>query len=158
MERTLTTEIRVRSASAMRIAEIDRLKFNEAVADGLYPCAPATKRGSVRLFNENDLVALYIFARLIDNGITPRMAGPLACEFAEEARLNPHEDRIIYVKSYGGMGTFLAGSQWNPDYLKHGGRTGLGQVVFALDFNVAEIRQVIAEAIEDERSIIGEDE
>lgn len=155
----MKTETRVRSGAAMRIASIDRLKFNEAVADGFYPCAPRTTRGSVRLFNEDDLVALCIFARLLEYGLIPRMAGALACDFAEQARLNPKEDRIIYVKSLSGMGTFFPGSHWYPDYLKNNVTYGgVGRVAFAMDFNVAEIRQVIAEAIEDERSIIGEDE
>lgn len=70
---------KVRSAMAMDVVGLDRLRFNEAVTDGFYSCAPETQRGKVRLFGEADLVNLFIFARLLKVGLTSRRAGEIAC-------------------------------------------------------------------------------
>src|SRR5438132_13846853 len=89
---------RVRSAIALQLVNLERLKFNEAVANGHYPCAPITTAGSVRLFAEDDLVALYVFARLLELNVASRRAGQLACEFKSHMRSKGTEDadRIVY--------------------------------------------------------------
>lgn len=70
----------VRSGLAAKIAGLSIDRFNEAVAAGFYPCAPAARPGSPRLFAENDLVALCIYAQCISIGLAPREAGDLACK------------------------------------------------------------------------------
>lgn len=69
----------VSSAEALEIAGLSRVKFNEIVADGLYPCAPRTEKGVARVFTRDDLVTLVAFARALQLGMTSRAAGPLVC-------------------------------------------------------------------------------
>lgn len=141
----------------MRVARLDRPKFNQAVADDYYRCAPPTVAGSVRLFQEDDLVTLYVFARLLELGVLPRRAGQLACEFKSALRDRndkPH-DRVIYVR--GTTDDFWTDADhYDPDHEKKGkGYRGVGPIVMSVEFNVGTIRRLIDEAIEFERSIVG---
>jgi hypothetical protein len=150
-------KLRVRSALAMRIANVDRQKFNEAVSNGHCPCAPSTTAGSVRLFSEDDLVVLYVFARLLELQMLPRMAGRLACEFRDEMRSSSSNgsDRIVFVKSEN-MSHFFSSKHYEPDHEANGRHyPGIGRVILSIDFYVGTIRSVIAARIEDERSILG---
>lgn len=150
---------KVRSVLAMKIAHADRQKFNEAVAGGMYPCAPETMRGSSRIFDEDDVIGLTVFSRLIDLGLTPRMAGSLACNFMSTARNAPDEDRIVYVKGANGVGHFFTGSNYDPDIEKKGRHYSMiSPVVYSIDFNVGEIRKKFRTMVEEERMIIGPDE
>jgi hypothetical protein len=148
---------RVRSAVAMRVVNLDRLKFNEAVANGYYTCAPITTAGSVRLFAEDDLVALYVFARLLELNVAPRRAGQLACEFKSHMRSRGNEaaDRIIYVRGQHDD-FFTTPKQYDPDHeKKNRAHTGIGRVVLHIEFYLSHIRSIIAEQIEYENSIMG---
>lgn len=148
MPRTL-----VRSSFAVRIARLDRVAFNESVANNFYSCAPPTTKGSSRRFTEDDLVGLYIFARLMDMGMLPRHAGPLACQFKEAASANRDEDRLIYVKGQA-VSRMFTGSQYDRDNAKKGtSYRGIGPVITSLEFHVGKIRQIIREAIEKERPV-----
>ncbi|MEK4034288.1 hypothetical protein WOC76_12480 [Methylocystis sp. IM3] len=73
----------VKTSIALRVAGLDRIKFNLIVHSGFYECAPETTEGSARLFEENDVVALVVFGDLLGVGILPRFAGPMACELRE---------------------------------------------------------------------------
>jgi hypothetical protein len=55
-----------RLKSALRIVDLDSTTFENAVAKGEYTTAPTTSRGAPRLFSIDDLVPLWIFARLIE--------------------------------------------------------------------------------------------
>lgn len=150
---------KVRSPLAMQITRADRQKFNEAVANGFYPCAPDTIRGSSRIFDENDLVSLFIFARLLEFGLPPRSAGSLACKFMEKSSNNPEEDRIVFAKGISGAGHFFLGGEYDPDIEKKGRfYHGISPVAFTVDFHVSNIRAIIRREIEAERMIIGADE
>ena len=63
--------------------------FHEAVHDGFYPCAPATRSGSKRRFERHHLVGLCVFRRLLDLGLPARVSGPAACEAQLFAELYP---------------------------------------------------------------------
>ena len=75
-----TKEYLFRHRLAMEIAGIDPLIFNKIVADGFYECAPEAVIGKARPFTENDLLGLIILKHLMDMGMTPRHAGPIACD------------------------------------------------------------------------------
>lgn len=83
------------SAWAMQITGVNRLRFNEAVFAGLYPCAPPTEERRKRYFGTNDVIALYAFGQLTSTGITPRVAGEIACSIAE--LMNTHGDSLEAV-------------------------------------------------------------
>jgi hypothetical protein len=148
---------RVRSAIAMRVVNLDRLKFNEAVANDHYPCAPFTTSGSARLFAEDDLVALYVFARLLELNVAPRRAGQLACEFKSHLHSRGEEvvDRVVYVRGQHEE-FFTIPNNYDPDHeKKNRGYPGIGRVVLHIEFYVTHIRSIIAEQIEYENSILG---
>ena len=102
------SKLKVSSTFATEIADVDKLRFNEAVASGLYPCAPATKAGAVRYFDLNDIIVLTVYRHLLHEGTLPRSAGPMACGLLDLLRQFPEAERVVWVKSsMGSDGWFL---------------------------------------------------
>src|SRR5438876_1045871 len=91
---------RVRASLACRIVNLDRVKFNDAVNSGAYPCAPGTRGGSARLFDEAALLPLFFFARLTEFGIPTTRAGQLACEIDSALKGRGVEDatRVVLLR------------------------------------------------------------
>lgn len=174
----MTYPLRVRSAMAMRVVNLDRQKFNEAVANGQYPCAPSTVKGSARAFDSNDLLSLFFFARLTEFGLSASKAGKMACEMAMCARDDTAEPatRIIYVHGSYASGFFIANKvkrpadgviadNYDPEHETPNEAhptgwhyPGNGRVVFTIEFYIKHVREMIAERIDYERSILGEEE
>jgi hypothetical protein len=149
--------------AACRVAGIDRDRFNEHVAAGRYRCAPETTAGRARLFTPDDMLALVLFCDLLKDGLDAVHAGRIACEVSAAARENPDARAISYVRSnmiQSGWSLDRMAipadrvpdpSTWNKDPL-HGNMIERVQT-----FNVWQLRQRIAHATEEERSIIGEE-
>lgn len=167
----MSEEFNFRSALAMRIAGVDRQKFNEAVAADFYPCAPKEMEGTSRVFREHELVGLWVFGWLLRAGVVPRVAGPLACEFMRQAENNPQDDRIVYLQSQTGISHFFAGSNFDIDLARGAKKVrkdtgeeevhhyaGLSPVAFTIDFYVSTIRQMVAREIENQKRTFGEDD
>jgi len=87
-----------RAAAACALAKIDNKRFNEAVAKQFYPCAPAARRGSARKFTEDDVVALFVYARLLDQVIPQRLAGQVACQVRSKIEEDPEADEVRVLK------------------------------------------------------------
>jgi hypothetical protein len=163
---------RVRAALACKIVQLDRLKFNDAVASGVYPCAPATTPGSARIFDEERLLPLYFFARLTEFGVTAATAGRIACEMAAAARADSAEnaDRIVLVRGTQdefwtpNVVTFPANmgkkpDKYDPQHEKKGMKyPAVGRVIFTVEFYVKHVREIIAEALAYEASILGRED
>jgi hypothetical protein len=66
-------------AEACRIAQVPYEEFVSTVMAGGYPCLPGAAPGSPRRFNETDMVALYIYGRLLAFGFGGLRAGEYAC-------------------------------------------------------------------------------
>ena len=66
-------------ATACRAAEVDYDDFTLTVAAGSYPCLPGASPGATRCFDETDLLALYIYGRLLSFGFGALRAGEYAC-------------------------------------------------------------------------------
>lgn len=81
-----TQDYLVRSQLALIAVRLDRQKFNDAVSKGFYPCAPGTTQGRGRFFNMCELLVLWVFARLLDLGLSARVAGAMAVDIA--AKIN----------------------------------------------------------------------
>jgi len=144
--------------AACRVAGLDRDRFNEHVASGAFPCAPDTVRGRARLFDPDDMIALFLFREFLDEGTDAKTAGKLACEIAHCARFNPDEPTIALVYTYfHNPQAFPASavpesSTWD-DVLFSG--TDIRKV---LTYRIGKLRKMIAHYTEEERSIIGEDD
>jgi hypothetical protein len=96
---------RLSTSLACRVVGLNRDRFNEYVAAGSFPCAPATVPGRARLFDPNDMLTLHLFKRLMDDGYTVGSAGKIACEIGLVAKCNPEARAITYVETYFPGGT-----------------------------------------------------
>ncbi|MBS9476076.1 hypothetical protein [Ancylobacter radicis] len=146
------------TVAACRVARLDRDRFNEHVAAGRFGCAPATVPGRARLFDPDDMIALWLFRELMDDGFDAVHAGRIACSVAECARLNPEARSISYVQDYFQpvrgrafpSDEVPAASAW--DTVKFSG-TDIRKVT---TFRIGKMREMIAHYTEEERAIIGE--
>ncbi len=135
------------SASACRIAGIDKQRFNEIVAAGTYPCAPEVKKGASRRFGEDDLVALFIFVRLVDDDMPIRAAGSLACDIRQKLRIKkepePAVTRIVTMR--GTKGTYAESEiSATPDLFTD------EPVFYLRKFAIGNIRNVVRAAMNEE--------
>jgi hypothetical protein len=143
---------------AMDIAGMNPAIFSKIVAGGFYPCAPKTTLGKARLFTEDDVVALFILKHLMDRGMTPRNAGPLACAFFDMMRTNPNADRLVHLIGRRQGDCIATGADY--DQLRKEGNiyTGVGEVLSEVTINIETIRKIIAAHVEYEESILDRDE
>ena len=144
--------------AACRVARIDRDRFNEHVAGGRFPCAPITIPGRARLFTPEDLVPLWLFQELTEDGYDSTTAGRIACEVARVARVNPEAPVIALVWGFTAPPTCDAVI---ADHVPAPGEWGTtlfgGGTIRRVDyFNIAKTREFIARAIEEEQAVIGE--
>ena len=95
---------KVRTAKACEIADVDHQRFNETIAKGFYPCVPPTARGSTRLFDLDDIVALTVYGDFLKHGTIPRVAGPVACGLRELLREHPDLALAYYFRDKDGGG------------------------------------------------------
>lgn len=155
----MTNVPKLTTTAACRIARIDRDRFNEHVAAGRFPCAPATVPGRARLFDPDAMIALWLFRELMDDGFNAEHAGRIACAVAEAARHNPQARAISYVQDYfGSRGYALpadevpAHSEWDSTPING---TDIRKVT---TFRIGKLRDMIAHYTDEERSIIGTDD
>lgn len=146
------------TVAACRVARIDRDRFNEHVAAGRFGCAPVTVPGRARLFDPDDMIALWLFRELMDDGFEALRAGAIACKVADAARNNPEAPAVSFVEDYFTPPSGHAmpadqvptASEWDKVLLSG---TDIRKVT---TFNVRKLRELIAYYTEEERSIIGE--
>jgi len=65
-------------ADACKMADVSYDDFILTIAVGGYPCLPGTAPGSSRTFDETDLLALYVYGRLLTFGFDVLRAGEYA--------------------------------------------------------------------------------
>ena len=94
--------IKLRTATACKIARLERDRFNEAVAGSYLTCVPSTSAGRARVFLPDDMLALWYYRELVEDGLTRERAGHVACAVAKAARTYPDALAIAYVEDYFG--------------------------------------------------------
>jgi hypothetical protein len=159
-EEKMSANPKLTTTAACRVARIDRDRFNEHVAAGRFPCAPRTVPGRARFFDPDDMIALWLFRELMDDGFDAARAGAIACEVATAARAHPNEPAIAYVEDYFVPPTGTAfpvsmvpdPSEWDSTLFSG---TDIRKVTI---FRISKMRQLIAHYTEEERSIIGPDD
>lgn len=155
-----------RSNVAMSIANVDRVAFNEAVADGHYGCAPGTTKGKVRKFDSTDILVLYIFGRLREFGFAVNKAGNLTCRLldflkeSESARLDvaskPSVTCVVgYTGSREGMISYFT---FDRDVKPRWEHAQTGVQFFVLTIELANVRRLIDMAVEEEAQLEQDDE
>lgn len=166
-------ELKIRAPLACRIAGVDRDRFNEAVARGDYPCAPPAYNRT-RLFLIRDVVALFIFGRLIERGLSWRAAGDEACAVANAARnIEGFEDEISVTRvvTTNCVHYFATAGNLSParkEELEKETRKAIisanaramtdGDVISQENWVIGNIKKHIAREIEEYRSTLGEEE
>ncbi|MFG1345244.1 hypothetical protein V5F59_10150 [Xanthobacter autotrophicus DSM 431] len=144
--------------AAARVASIDRDRLNEHIAAGRFNCAPETVPGRARLFDPDDMIALWLFRELMDDGMDASRAGRIACSVANAARHAPEAPAISYVESYTGVASAISAdsvpspSEWDT-FVFNG--VDIRKVT---TFRISKVRELIAHYTEEERSIIGEND
>lgn len=156
----MTVTPKLTAAAACRVARIDRDRFNEHVAAGRFPCAPSTIPGRARLFDPDDMIGLWLFRELMDDGFDAVHAGKIACEIARAARANPEARAISYVQDYFQP---VSGNAYPADNVPAAAEWD--DVVFSgtdirkvTTFRVGKLRKIIANYTDEERSVIGDRE
>lgn len=152
------------TAAACRVARIDRDRFNEHVAAGRFGCAPATVPGRARLFDPDDMIALWLFREGMEDGLDASTAGYIACTVADAARQNPNARTISYVEDYfRGTGNSSRGRAFPSEQVPS--PQEWDSVLFSgtdirkvTTFRIGKIRDMVAHYTDEERSIIGEND
>lgn len=135
-----------RTGTALKIAMVDRTRYNEAVADGHYPCAPTSWDGNARAFAEDtDLPALYIFGRELADGVPLRVAGHRACAFAACARQHPEAKVITRVVT-----------RVDTSFAPSDGFDRNGDAIVSMhDYHIGNLRALLAKRIDAELNVHG---
>ena len=90
-------------ADACSTADVCYDDFVLTIAAGGYPCLPGMAPGSSRTFDETDLLALYVYGRLVAFGIGSLRAGEYAGQVHNALRANANAKSVtIVLTSYGG--------------------------------------------------------
>lgn len=125
----------VSSPIAMQIAGVNPARFNEAVSEGFYGCAPKVVPGAKRMFDADDLVGLFVFGQLLRDRVPPRLAGAWACQVTEVIRMDPR------VRTYY-RATLVDGTHHDIYRVQPG--HGRDDVLYAQLFDIPQIRRRIA--------------
>ncbi len=141
-----------RTFVACKIAGIPAPKFNGLVASGEYPCAPPTEAGTTRIFGIDDIVALVIFARLLEQGFKSKLAGRFACKAKEVAERYPAEDRVTFAWNMNGQVSAVA-----PKTDLRSGQISGGAIMFAVTFDMRNVREFVQRELANYRPILGDE-
>jgi len=141
---SIDLENTVPTLTACEIAGLNRQRFNEFVAAGDYPCAPATEPGKARYFNELDLIALFVFARLVEiPEVSAKRAGRQACAIREKLETDPNAASLK-------IGDMIAGPYNQPvpsnaDILTD--RISRRVPLSFTEYNIAAVRELVREDV-----------
>jgi|HigsolmetaAR206D_1030411.scaffolds.fasta_scaffold13216_2 hypothetical protein len=149
---------RLTTAAACRVARIDRDRLNEHIAAGRFPCAPETIPGRARLFDPDDMIALWLFREFMEDGLDAARAGQMACKIAQAARDYPDATAIAFVEDYfdGRGGTALPADRIPPVSEWDTFTIGGSDIRKVTTYRVGKLRKMIAHYTEKERAVIGE--
>jgi hypothetical protein len=84
-------------ADACRTADVSYDDLVLTIAIGGYPCLPGNAPGSSRTFDETDLLALYIYGRLLAFGFDVLRAGEYASRVHDALRANADATSVAIV-------------------------------------------------------------
>lgn len=143
--------LKARTALAAEIAMVHRQRFNEAVAEGFYPCAPATIRGATRVFDVNDIVTMRIYGRLLDRGVVPRSAGIVACGLRDLLHQYPELETAVYVQASLGSPVWLRLENFDSTATRISG----GDVVSFETWLLKNTRKRIIHDLQEEAAVLG---
>jgi hypothetical protein len=125
-------------ADACKTAQVPYDDLISTIATGSYPCLPGVDPGSSRKFDETDLLALYVYGRLLAFGFDVRRAGEYACRVHSALRSDTCATSVsIALTPNGGKRVVVGYDATSP--------AGLPEKI---EFNVVAIRQFLSEPVE----------
>ena len=115
------------------------------------------RRARARIFSPDDMLSLWYFRELVEDGYTRESAGRVACAVAEAARRHPESPAISYVESYFGPRSGDAfPSDQVPDSSEWDNVTFSGTDIRKVTiFRVSKARALIAHSTVEEISTFG---
>lgn len=147
------TKLKAKTATACEIASVNAQRFNEAVNAELYPCAPPTKRGASRVFDLQDIIALWVYGCLTEEGLPPRSAGEVACDLRDLLRQQPDIEDACHVRKS------IGSSEWHgPNFDRAATRLSGLEIVSVREWRFGSLRQRIALELEEEATHVGRDD
>jgi hypothetical protein len=167
----MTTALKLRAPLACRLARVEKQRFNEAVARGEYPCAPAAVQGVSRTLSLAETIALDCWGRMLELSMSAKQAGLFACEVLnlvrriESGEVPDHAWACIIRTGYGyefacsdpkelDLAARQKAGVVSPTPLSY----GESNVILTINFQIASIRDRILQGIEEYRSTLGEEE
>ena len=124
-------------ADACRTADVSYDDFILTIATGGYPCLPGSVPGSPRTFNETDLLALYVYGRLLAFGIGALRAGEYAGRVHNALKADADAETVAIV------------------LMPHGGKRVVAELephasapFEKIEFNVSAIRKFLNRRVE----------
>lgn len=134
---------KARAGLACEIAGLHPDRFNEAVAAGHYGCAPPTRQGVARVFDEIDIVGQIVFSELLREGVSIGTCGAVACDVMGTMRKSPDAKFIFEIR--GALSHFcLADNEFDPAAYY----PGVGRFARVRRWPVGEMREYIRGEIE----------
>jgi hypothetical protein len=151
-----TTDKDATTRLACEIAQTNPDRFNEAVHANTYPCAPKTTPGKARSFDVDDIVALRIYQREMDNGMSAAAAGKKACLVREFMMNHPGARRVfILATDFRPWDRLVPEFDVNAEVIMINSKQGIDVVGFEMiDLDWHRARVVLA--INSWRPVVGE--
>ena len=146
--------LKLTTAAACEVVGLHRDRFNEHVAAGNFGCAPPTVAGKARVFDPTEMLGLFYFKRLMDDGLPAAIAGSIACQLMVCAQEYPDEKVLAHVETYM-VGSFMPFHQAPLPDTWDTHRTSGSDVRKVTFYNVEKARQLIAHYTEEYASTIG---
>jgi len=104
------------------------------------------------MFDPDEMLTLFLFKRLMDDGYTVEKAGNIACQIGEIAKYYPDERAICYVETYIGSGSVaLARDVPSPDQWDHVLFSGV-DIRKVTTFRIGKERDLVAHYTDEEIS------
>ncbi len=123
---------------ACELSDLDPDRLNSWISLGYFACAPETRPGKARSFDENGVVSLKILSQLLTWGVSEKHACRLAYEALDYIANRPLTELLHYVQE---PGAAAAISHWT-DTPQDKSAPGFASM---LTFNVEVIRKDIRE-------------
>ncbi|WP_374293107.1 hypothetical protein [Paenirhodobacter enshiensis] len=153
-----TTTLRATTKLACEIANTHPDRFNEAIHANFYPCAPKTTPGKARSFDVDDIVALRLYQRGMDAGLSAAASGAKVCDVRDFMRANPTASHVFIVAtSFGQRDYLLPEFDATQDFIKINETQSvevIGCEVINLNWHRVRVVHIITEA--DRNRVVGD--
>ena len=154
-------DLKFRTKAACRIARIDHQRFNEDVAAGDYPCAPKTRAGVSRVFDEADIAGLLIYRHLLDafsqTGYSKKTASMYACgviQAVRDLKSHPEKTRADFPVNDFNDTPILC----NPEEAPWFGDGSLRALAATFCFDLENLLKTVRARMAEEAKILGEED